>query len=548
MFILRRRFLFLAVACSALLVACAQAPVATTKPKLIVFIAIDGLPMRQVLNERGHFAPDGFRRFLDQGAWFSNAHYNHGYTVTAAGHATMLTGAPPWKSGVIGNEWRDPVSFDRVYNTGDTRYHYIGETTAKLAGTSPRNLKAETIGDVLRRVQPESKVIGISGKDRGAILPAGHAGTAYMYMGATGHFASSTYYMSQHPQWVSAFNGSGAAEKFFGQTWNSLLPDSAYAGAAPFDQAWQSDAGNGKSLPAVVTGGLTAPGPKFYAALLPSPFADALTLDFARAAIAGEQLGADEKTDILSISLSSHDYINHSFGPESRMSQDHLLQLDLLLQAFFHDLDAKIGRGNYLLMLTADHGFADTPEWSRLKGRDAGRLPPAALGQAMEEALQARFGPGPWLRGSSAMGVLFDEEKIRSRSLDRDAVYAVAQAAAKQVPGIAAAFTRAELASGDNTQPWLVAMRRSWDPERAAPLQFVVKPYWLLSSRAQGSSHGTPYEYDTHVPLLGWGPAWLGRGEVKESVGVVDIAPTLAHILGLPVPAQSEGKTLPLPR
>ncbi len=547
----RRSFIWAA----ALLAGCAQVPVEMAAPvviikppKLVVFIAIDGLPMRQVMNERAHFAPDGFRRFLDQGAWYSEAFYSHGYTVTAAGHSVMLTGASPWRSGVIGNEWRDPVTNAEVYCTGDSEYTYIGEKTAPLAGTSPRNLKAETVGDVLRRLRPESKVIGISGKDRGAILPAGHAGTAYMYMGETGHFASSTYYEAQHPQWVEAFNASGAADKYFGKTWSLLLPESAYAGSAPFDQPWQADAGNGKRLPAVVNGGLSAPGPKFYAALLPSPFGDALTLDFARAAIAGEQLGTGDKTDILTISLSSHDYINHPFGPESRMSQDHLLWLDQHLQAFFHDLDQRIGRDNYILMLTADHGFADTPEWSKLQGRDAGRVPLTAISKAMEDALQMRFGAGPWVRSMSSSGYLFNEALIRERGLKPDDIYAVAQAAAKRVPGIADAFTRAQLAGSDTSDPNMVAMRKSWDPTRAAPLQVIVKPYWLATGRATGTSHGTPYEYDQHVPLLSWGPAWLGRGEVRERVAVVDIAPTLARILNLPAPAQAEGQPLPRPR
>jgi len=551
---MKRRTL-LTAACAAVLAACAQAPVRQTptaapaaKPRLVVFIAIDGLPMRQVMNERARFAPDGFRRFLDQGAWYSNAYYSHGYTVTAAGHATMLTGAPPYKSGVIGNEWRDPQTFDAVYCTGDADHHYLGETTAKLAGTSPKNLKAQTVGDVLRTAHPESKVIAISGKDRGAILPGGHLGTAYMYMGATGHFATSDYYLPKHPKWVDDFNTSGAAERYFGRTWAPLVADSTAAG---WDQPWQNDAGNGRSLPVAVTGGLSAPGPKFYAALLPSPYADALSLEFARAAIAGEQLGVDRGgkrgTDLLSISLSGHDYINHSFGPESRMSQEHLLQLDRLLQAFFQDLDQRIGRDNYMILLTADHGFGDTPEWAKLQGRDAGRVPPAAVSKAMEDAIATRFGAGPWLRGMSAMGYLFDEKKIAAAGLDRDAVYAVARDAAKTVPGIATAFTRTELAGSNTSDPVLNAMRKSWDPERAAPLQIVVKPNWLLSSASRGASHGTPWDYDYHVPLLGWGQAWLGRGEVKMPVGVVDIAPTLSAILGLPAPDRSEGRVLPKP-
>jgi hypothetical protein len=215
---------------------------------------------------------------------------------------------------------------------------------APLAGTSPRNYKVETLGDVLRTRSPESKVIGISGKDRGAILPAGHKGTAYMYMTETGRFASSTYYMLEHPQWVTDFNAAKPADAFFKKTWAPLLPESAYARSVPDGQPWQVASGNGNRLPAVIGDKMDAPGPRFYGNLLASPFGDELTLAFARAAVQNEQLGQRGVQDILSVSLSSHDYINHAFGPESRLSHDHMLHLDRHLQAFFQFLDSRWGR------------------------------------------------------------------------------------------------------------------------------------------------------------------------------------------------------------
>jgi len=520
---------------------------AAKPPKLVVFMAVDGLPLRQVLGYRDQLGPDGLRRFLDRGAWFSNAFYGHGYTVTAAGHSIMLSGAYPQRSGIIGNEWRDPKTGEEVYNTEDTRYQYIGHATAPHAGTSPNNFRAETVGDVLRTVKPGAKVVGISGKDRGAILPAGHKGTAYMYMSSDGQFASTTYYMARHPAWVDAFNNARPADQFFHKSWALLLPESAYARSAPDGQPWQADAGNGNRLPQVMGAKLDQPGPKYYAGLLPSPFGDELTLAFARAAVEGEQLGADDQTDILSVSLSSHDYVNHAFGPESRLSHDHLLHLDRYLQGFFEYLDRRVGKDNYVAVLTADHGFMDTPEWARQQGRDAGRIAPAQVIATLNKGLSERWGQGRWVTQFSATGLLFDEALIQAKGLKSDDVYAAAKTLAEQIPGVQAAFTRAQLAGNDTATPYLAQMRRSWHPDVAAPLQLVPRQGYMLSSRATGTTHGSPYEYDNHVPLLTWGPAWVGQGEVTTRVEIVDLAPTLSHMLGIPVPAQSQGQPLPLP-
>ncbi len=548
------RLLFAAL-CSAALVACSSAPTSATAPataavpppKLVVFMVVDGLPMRQVLAYRDQLQPDGFRRFLDQGAWFANAHYGHGHTVTAAGHATMLTGAAPQRTAIISNEWRDPKTGAAVYNTGDTAYQYIGHKTEPLAGTSPRNLRAETVGDVLRAQDPAAKVIAISGKDRGAILPGGHKGVAYMYMSGSGEFASSTYYMDKHPQWVSDFNAAKPADAFFGKAWAPLLPEAAYARSVPDGQAWQFNGGNGNRLPAILGDKHDKPGPLFYANILPSPFGDELTLAFARAAIVGERLGVDGKTDILSVSLSSHDYINHAFGPESRLSHDHFLHLDRYLQGFFKYLDDKVGAANYVVVLTADHGFADTPEWAASQGRDAARINPTQVLAELNAGLVAKFGAGPWATYFSAAGLLFDEKLIAARGLKPADVYQEAKRLLLPMRGIADVFTLAQLQGSDTSTPYLEAMRKSWHPDVAAPLQIVVKPGWLFGSRPTGSSHGTPYAYDTHVPILAWGPAWVGRGEVAQQVEVVDIAPSLAKILRLRAPAQSQGQVLPWP-
>jgi len=518
-----------------------------TPPKLLVFIVIDGLPMRQVLGYRDQFSPDGFKRFLDRGAWFPNAYYGLAHTVTAAGHAVMLTGAYPQRTGIIGNEWRDPQTGAEVYNTMDSTYGYIGHRTSPLSGTSPRLLLAETVGDVLRTGNPAAKVIALSGKDRGAILPGGQKGTAYMYMGETGEFASTTYYMQNHPAWVTAFNAAKPADAYFRKAWAPMLAEAAYARSVPDGQTWQSNSGNGNRLPAILGDKMDGPGPRFYVNLLTTPFGDELTLAFARAAIEGEQLGTRGHTDILSVSLSSHDYVNHAFGPESRLSHDHTLRLDLSLQAFFKYLDSTIGAANYVAMLTADHGFADTPEWAKSQGRDVGRVRASEVIALANAGLSKKYGEAKWLTAISAMGLLFDEPLIAARSLQSADVYAEAKRVLLTHPDVAAVFTPDQLRGNDVSTPFLDQVRKSWHPERAAPVQVVMKAGRLFSNRPVGTSHGTPHAYDTHVPILAWGPQWVGQGEVDTRVEVADIAPTLSNILGLRTPAQSQGKPLPLP-
>jgi hypothetical protein len=524
----------------------AVAAAASARPKLVVFLVVDGLPQRQVTRLRDQLAPDGFARFLERGAWFSEAHYGHAFTVTAAGHATMLTGAYPHRSGIIGNEWRDANTGDRVYCTGDTSASYIGHKTQPLAGTSPRNLKVESVGDVLRRTDPRSKVIAISGKDRGAILPAGHAGVAYMYMASSGQFASTTHYMPRHPAWVNAFNGAKPADRYFKTEWKPLLPEAAYARSLPDNQPWYGPAGG--KLPMMM--GVAAddqPGPAYYSALLRSPFADVLALDFARAAIAGEQLGRDDAPDILSISLSGHDYVNHRWSAESRLSHDHFLQLDRMLEGFFRDLDATVGRDNYLALLTADHGFMPAPDASQQRGLPTGRLSGAQALARLNAELERGFGVPNLAKFTSASGLVLARAMIAQRGLQLDTIAEATRTILVADPGIAAAYTRRELESASRAgAPFFDAMRKSWHRELSGDVQYALAPHWMFGSTSSVATHGSPHPYDTHVPIMAWGPRWVKAGQRSARVEVADIASTLAGVLGVAVPAANEGRPLAL--
>lgn len=534
-----------ALAALALLAGCATPPPAPSeRPRLVVLLVVDGLPQRQVTAYRDQLGPDGINRFLERGAWFAEARYGHADTLTAPGHATILTGAPPRATGIIGNEWRDPATGEPVYCVGDPGHRYLGHPTAPLAGTSPANLRAQSLGDVLKAADARSKVVAVSGKDRGAMLPAGRDGTAYVFMPQTGRFDSTTYYLKELPAWVASFNRARPADRYFGATWAPLLPEMAYARSVADDQPWFAPGGR---LPKRMGEGLDAPGPQYYGSLFEGPFLDALLLEFARAAVDGESLGQDDAPDLLAVSLSSHDYVNHAWGPESRLSHDHVLQVDQLIAAFFRILDRKVGPDRYVAVLTSDHGFMPVPEFARSRGTEGGRLHPGQALASLEAGLASRFGEGPWARGWSGQGILLDRPLAARRGVDARDLGEAAASILRAQPGIAAAFTRAQIEE-DATPPapFLDAVRKGWYRELAADVKVVMKPGWMLSTYPNGTTHGSPHAYDAHVPMLFYGPRWVKPGRIDEPAEVVDIAPTLAGLLGVAAPSSAEGRSFAL--
>lgn len=532
----------LALALALLAAGCAAPPptvVAPLRPRLIVLLVVDGLPYRQVEEYRSQLAPDGLARFLDRGAWFSQAYFGQSHTVTAVGHSVIAAGAYPSRTGIIGNDWRNNATGEVEYCAGDPEHTYIGHETRRLAGTSPKKLRVETVGDVLRTLEPAAKVISISGKDRGAIFIAGHRGTAYIYQAATGQFASSTYYMKEHPAWVTRFNAARPADNYLGAEWRPLLPDDAYGLSLPDRQRWY---GRNGWLPkrAGEAGRL---GPAFYAELLGFPFFDHLQLDFARAAIAAEGLGGDEAPDILALSLSAHDFVNHAYGAESRISHDHLLHLDRALQEFFRFLDTEVGADRYAAVLTADHGFTPHPEHLAIMGQLAGRFSTAQTVARLNRSL-GRYGSGPFVRHISTRTASIERDIAAARGVPFDKLAEDIRQLLLADPAVAAAYTRAELEGRTRTgEPHFDAIARSWHREVSGDVAFVLKPHVATGT---DSTHGSPYPYDTHVPLMLYGPAWLTPGRREERVEMVDLAPTIAQLLGIAPPATAEGKPLPL--
>ena len=532
-------------ACGLGLVACAAtqppAPVTGGRPRLVVVIVVDGLPQRQVVDYRDQLSPDGLERFFTRGAWYTEAHYGYANTETCPGHVTIATGAYPHRSGIISNQWRDPATGAATYCLGDPTSTYLEHKTARLEGTSPANVLAETLADVLKRADDRSKVIAVSPKDRGAIPMAGKRGTAYVFREDTGHFASTTFYLKQHPRWVAEFNAANPAHRYLGAEWKPLLDDRGYSRSLPDDRKWYAAGGKlPRQLPSQA-------GLRYYDEMMATPFGDDLVLAFARAAIAGEQLGRDGSPDLLYVSLSTHDSVNHGYGAESRLSHDHVLYLDRALQEFFNDLDVAIGRDNYVAVLTADHGFTPVPEHSQSLGRDAGRVPPGTVTARLNEAMVRKYGAGRWVLGWSAHALIVNHPLARSRAIPVAQLAADVRDLISKEPGILRAYTRADLEGAARPDdPIFEASRKSWHPQRSADVHVVLKPYWLLGSHGVGTTHGSPHPYDTNVPIMLYGPAWIpAAGRIDKRVEVSDIAPTLATLLGIPAPAQSEGKPLP---
>jgi len=536
----------LALGLAAIVAACATtqspAPVTGSHPRLAVVIVVDGLPQRQAVDYRDQLAPDGFERFFTRGAWFTEAHYGQAVTETAPGHATLATGAYPRRHGIIANEWLDRTTQRPVHVFADPDRFYLHHRVTFREGTSPNQLLVETLGDAMRRADPRSKVVTISAKDRSAIATAGKQGAPYVFDDEHGTFDSTTAFMKALPAWADEFNASDPTKRYLGAEWKPLLPDAAYARSLPDERPWYADAGKlPKKLPEQLGG-------RFFRALMASPFGDDVLLAFARAAVNGEQLGRDGSPDLLVVSLSAHDYVNHAYGAESRISHDHVLYLDRELQDFFNDLDVAVGRDNYVAVVTADHGFTPVPEHSQSLGRDAGRADPAKMIEHVSAGLVSKFGRGRYLVGWSADGLLLNRQTITNRKANPAEVAAEARRLLAAEPRVLAAFTKAEIeaapAPGDS--PLLEAVRKSWYPERSPDVHVVLKPYWLLSTGSKSTSHGSPHPYDTNVPLMWYGPPWIVPARLDQRVEIADVAPTLARLLGVPVPAASEGKPLPL--
>lgn len=543
-----------AVAATGLSGSAAAGDAGVKPPKLVLFMVIDGFPQEQLLKYYDLFGEGGFKRLIDKGAWYGNNNYSHATTYTSVGHATLLSCAHPYKHGVIGNDWIDKQTKKRIYSTEDPRYKYLDEETPEHSGTSPFNIKVTTVGDELIYSNSKSKVIAVAGKDRSSIGLAGQFGTAYMHSTTTGRFITSDYYMKGYPAWWTEFYAGKPQDKFFGETWTLSLPEDAYARSVADDEPWiTSYKGLGVSFPHPIDGGAkddkaAKPGKPYYDATMWTPFGDRLMLDFVKAAIDGEKLGQNPAgvTDLLALSWTSHDYVNHLFGPESRQSQDQTVRLDGLFAELFAFLDQRVGLDNVLITLSADHGFMNVPEYSSSRRLDAGRIDPEKMVEDVNAALGKQFGEGKYVTTWWNPNLYIDYPLVAERKLDRVALEEAAATYLREYPGVEAVFTRTQMERGQMPATKLARqVTLAWHQRISGDIVIMNKPNWYLFAKPKGyaSTHGSPWSYDTNVPLVMYGSNWVKEGKYGDSE-VVDLGRTIAHVLNVRPPNGCEGRVL----
>jgi len=550
-----RYYTCLALAAASSLLPCARA--AEPVPALVVVITIDQFRGDYLARFREQLVPGGLRMLVDGGANFTDCRYRHAVTKTACGHAVVLTGVHANHHGIVNNAWTDRETLKRVNCIEDGTVQILGRPESRggvrlpgasaVAGASPRRLLASTVGDELKLRHGQSKVIGISNKDRSAILLAGKLADAAYWMDK-GTMVSSTHYMKTLPEWVSAFNAAGRVESYFGKTWDRLLPAAVYDRVqGPDDMPGEfGEHGMGQTFPRVVNGGAATLTPAFYEAFEGAPFKSEVLLDFARTVVEKENLGRRGHTDVLCLSFSTNDVIGHNYGPDSHEVMDITLRTDRMLAEFFAFLEQRVGLKNCTIVFTADHGIAPLPERVKAAGTtlSAGRVDNGALLKAGEDALNGAFGPlaagRKWLLVDENW-LFFQRDVLKEKGVASAAAEKVVRDALMTVEFVEAAYTRTDLNAGAIVGPHAEGVRLSHYGARSGDVYYHMKPFWV--DRKTGTNHGTPYVYDVHVPLL-WFGVGVKPGVYGQRVGVDDIAPTLARLLGLLAPPLSQGKGL----
>jgi predicted AlkP superfamily pyrophosphatase or phosphodiesterase len=426
-----------------------------------------------------------------------------------------LSGALPSVSGVVGNDWFDREESKHVTSVSDPTTKLVGGAAGE--GASPRRMLVSTVGDELKMmVGGKAHVVGISLKDRAAILPAGHmANAAYWFDLKSGNFVSSTYYMPDLPGWAKDFNQARPGDKFRGTTWQGHT----------FPKDPKEYYGNSTTSP-----------------FESSPNGNEVMEQFVERALSAEQLGKHEATDILTVSYSSNDKVGHDFGTYSAEEHDVTVKTDQLLARLFQALNQQVGMDNVLIVLTGDHGVAPSEEEDKANRMPGGRIVPSSLKRTIQEALAKKYGAGDWVAGSWDLSIYLQHDLIRSKNLDAAEVRRVAAEALMSLPHVARAYTREQLLSGAGvSDPDGRRMMQSYNLHRGPDIELLPDPFWVVTDKA--SSHGTTYSYDSHVPVVFMGPG-IRPGRYDANISVNDIAPTLATILEVETPSGSIGRVL----
>jgi predicted AlkP superfamily pyrophosphatase or phosphodiesterase len=521
---------------------------AAENPKMVLMLTIDQLRGDQPAKYYDRFTEGGFKYLMDKGVNYTNAHYKHSTTFTAVGHATLATGGNALQHGLAGNDWEDSKTGERIYCVEDPKHALIGKEWKDNKGTSPLNLQSSTVGDELYLGKGQrSRVFSVSIKDRGAILPGGHLGKAFWYSSGSGKFVTSTYYYEKYPQWVSDYNSEKRGAAYQTQTWDLLNDKGTYTYAYQDDRKTEKGYKHLKNTFPHKLGNKKEK--DFYKALRFTPMGDKLTLDFAKTLIQKEQLGRGEATDMLAVSLSATDYVGHAWGPNSLEAEDNLLRLDKNLAEFLSFIDKTVGLKNTLIYLSSDHGTDEIPEHRQELAGDhsAGRHYPTKFIERVNEELQIRFGTKEKLVNSFwNPSVYLNLPVLKKLDLDVEVVERALAEELLKIDGIAVAMTRTDLLKGDVTSnKTLAAVQKAFHPVRSGNVLILQDQFWYLYPKADQFSamHGSPYTYDTHVPIMFAGPG-IKPKTVNRLVAPSDIASTVTTYLGVNSPSGSVGQPL----
>jgi predicted AlkP superfamily pyrophosphatase or phosphodiesterase len=506
------------------------------RPKLVVGIVIDQMRYDYLYRFEKYYTEDGFKRIMKGGSNFTFAHYNYVPTYTGPGHTSIYTGTTPYYHGIISNDWYSRKTNSFVNCVEDDSVRTVGEMT-KEGEASPKRLFTTTITDQMKiSTNGQCRIYSISLKDRAAILPGGHnADEVYWYSPESGKFITSTFYSNSLPQWVIRFNENNLPGKLFQNEWGLLLPEEDYVLSSPDNAPWEDDVfSEGKTtFPHSFENVLN----KKYDLIESTPFGNELLLQFAKELIRNEKPGSSGYTDFLAISFSSTDYIGHAYGPNSVEIEDTYLRLDRQLADLFNTLDQNVGKDNYLLFLTADHGAAETLGFRQNKNMPSGSFDENVCRDSIKSYSRRKFGTDDMIKNFSNFQIYLNNELIEKNHLNTsDVENEFGEYLQDEFPAIDKIFLRHDLRHLSATRIPYNFILNGFNTYRSGNIEFSLKPGYLDDHVKYGTTHGTSYPYDTHIPLIFYG--WnVPAKEISTPVYIVDIAATIADLLGITEPS-----------
>ncbi|MET4140089.1 alkaline phosphatase PafA [Pedobacter sp. UYP1] len=516
-------------------------PATIDRPKLVIGLVVDQMRWDYLYRYYDRYSNGGFKRLINDGFSAENTFIPYTPTYTAVGHSSIYTGSVPAITGIVGNDWYDPQLRRNVYCTEDTTVVSVGSTT-RAGMMSPKNLLSSTITDELRLATNfKGKVIGISLKDRGSILPAGHTPNgAYWYDGQTGDWITSTYYMSQLPAWVQDYNKLKMANKYYEQNWNTLYPIESYTQSTADNKDYEGKT-RGEATP-------TFPHPlklyagKNYDMIRSTPYGNTITLDLAKVAIKAENLGQDNITDFLAVSCSSTDYIGHQYGPNSIEAEDTYLRLDKDLEDFFNYLDKTVGKGNYLLFLSADHGAAHVPGFMKENKLPGGVVDDKAIVASLNTFLESKFKIKKPVLLAMNNQIIFNHDNPDFKQADFTAMKSASIDYLRTLEGFADAVDLARISESTLTAVQKQMITNGYNARRSGDIYFILQPNWFDGGKT-GTTHGAWNPYDAHIPLvfMGWN---VKPGKTNQTHHMTDIAATIAAMLHIQMPSGCVGEPI----